>query len=211
MCICFSIIGSPFFFICVANLSFTLGDLFRFGYSKLIRFITCKLCKKKNKPAEQHEIKDLLTEPDLEDIDKEKETVPIMIAVLVIYVYIGIGSFLFRKLENWTHVQASYFSFIAIATIGFGDLVPGLKDLSDHAIGDGKAERNIIIAAIYLFFGIVVLTMCVDLIQEELMTKVTRARHYIMKCLDKKELIESDSESDLEEYSESQSSREEKI
>ena len=64
---------------------------------------------------------------------------------------------------------------------------------------------------VYYNIVIVVLTMCVDLIQEELMTKVTRARHYIMKCLDKKELIESDSESDLEEYSESQSSREEKI
>lgn len=43
----------------------------------------------------------------------------------------------------------------------------GLRDLNDNARGKGgKAERKIIIATIYIFFGIIILAMCLDLIQE---------------------------------------------
>ena len=135
VCLCFSIIGSPFFFICVANLSFIISDLFRIGYSKVENFF-CTICKKKDlgkAKNELNEIKDLIAEEirknrirsiariedlDLLDLDRNKVTVPIVVAFLVLVIYIAAGSVLFTSLENWTYVQSMYFSFIAIATIG---------------------------------------------------------------------------------------------
>lgn len=194
VCICFSMIGSPFFFICVANLSFTLGDLFRCGYTKFINFFKFKLCNFKKQINNKND-------NDEVDVDFYEETdkvsVPLIVAVIVIFLYITVGSILFRSLENWTYIQASYFSFIAIATIGFGDLVPGLKDLNDNEGGKGNAERNILIAAIYLFFGIIVLAMVFDLIQEELQIQVNRARRFIIDCLENRRLeYDSEAESD---------------
>lgn len=199
VCICFSIIGSPFFFICVANLSFTLGDLFRVVYGKFINCMRCKLCSSKKTSSSSDELNEEISDEikhfirskednnllkQLQMEEKNKVTVPIFVAVSVIFLYIMIGAVLFHHLENWSYIQASYFSFIAIATIGFGDLVPGLKALHDNDMADGKAERNILIAAIYLFFGIILIAMCFDLIEEQLKVKVKRFKEIVVSIMD---------------------------
>jgi hypothetical protein len=39
--------------------------------------------------------------------------------------YILLGAALFKAWENWGYLDASYFCFISLSSIGFGDLVPG--------------------------------------------------------------------------------------
>jgi hypothetical protein len=39
--------------------------------------------------------------------------------------YIFLGSLLFTFWEGWSYVTGSYFCFITLSTIGFGDIVPG--------------------------------------------------------------------------------------
>jgi hypothetical protein len=42
------------------------------------------------------------------------------------FVYIVAGAVLYNKWEvDWSLTAATYFSFITLSTIGFGDLVPG--------------------------------------------------------------------------------------
>lgn len=42
-----------------------------------------------------------------------------------IYSYILSGAILFGRWEDWNYLDGSYFCFISLSSIGFGDLVPG--------------------------------------------------------------------------------------
>lgn len=67
----------------------------------------------------------------LEDVDEDEDedeliTIPITITCIVLIVYILIGAGIFGAYEkDWSLTDGTYFSFVTISTIGFGDLVPG--------------------------------------------------------------------------------------
>jgi len=53
----------------------------------------------------------------------------IVIAVLGIILFMIIPSIIFAQIEPWSYGDAFYFSFITLATIGFGDLIPSYNDV----------------------------------------------------------------------------------
>lgn len=64
-----------------------------------------------------------------------------------------------------------YFSFITLTTIGFGDLVPG-DSISNVESSDG--QYKLLLSCIYLLFGLAVLSMSINLIQEEVVDMAIR-------------------------------------
>lgn len=52
-------------------------------------------------------------------------TVPISLCLTVMVSYICGGALLFGEWEGWGFLDGSYFCFITLSTIGFGDIVPG--------------------------------------------------------------------------------------
>lgn len=52
-------------------------------------------------------------------------TVPISLCLMVMVSYICGGALLFGEWEGWGFLDGSYFCFITLSTIGFGDIVPG--------------------------------------------------------------------------------------
>lgn len=44
---------------------------------------------------------------------------------IYLYSYILSGAILFGRWEDWNYLDGSYFCFISLSSIGFGDLVPG--------------------------------------------------------------------------------------
>ncbi|KAG5673413.1 hypothetical protein PVAND_003465 [Polypedilum vanderplanki] len=90
--------------------------------------------------------------------------VPIWLCVFLVIGYIIGGGFLFQKWEGWNYLDSVYFCFITLTTIGFGDIVPN----------DNKAnpELSIALCSIYLLFGIALLAMSFNLVQEEVIAKV---------------------------------------
>jgi len=47
------------------------------------------------------------------------------VALVIMFAYIALGALVYVEWEDWPLVDAVYFTFITLTTIGFGDLVPG--------------------------------------------------------------------------------------
>ncbi|KAB0791936.1 hypothetical protein PPYR_03736 [Photinus pyralis] len=95
--------------------------------------------------------------------------VPIWLCVLLVLSYIIAGMFLFHYWEGWDHLDAAYFCFITLTTIGFGDFVP-----SSNKTTNNEAKVSIAFCSLYLLFGISLLAMSFNLVQEEVLAHVRR-------------------------------------
>nr|XP_018899708.1 PREDICTED: uncharacterized protein LOC109032174 isoform X2 [Bemisia tabaci] len=96
--------------------------------------------------------------------------VPIWLCVFLVVSYIIGGAFLFSGWEGWGYPDSAYFCFITLTTIGFGDFVP--------AQNKKDAEFSIACCSLYLLFGIALLAMSFNLVQEEVISNVKAvARH----------------------------------
>ena len=92
-------------------------------------------------------------------------SVPIYVSLLLMFGYILVGAMLFKLCEGWDLFVGSYFCFITLSTIGFGDYVPGTSNDS------WKSQEKLVTCALYLVFGLALIAMCFDLMQEEAKNK----------------------------------------
>ncbi|KAH1009171.1 hypothetical protein HUJ04_001570 [Dendroctonus ponderosae] len=102
-----------------------------------------------------------------ESYDVQNVTVPITVCLMIMVGYICGGAILFCQWEydsGWTFLDASYFCFISLSTIGFGDFVPG-----DKIYGQGKIEEilelKFVFCSMYLMLGMALIAMCFNLMQ----------------------------------------------
>ena len=94
--------------------------------------------------------------------DNKRVSVPITVSVMVLSSYILSGAVLFTLWEeDWDYLIGSYFCFITLTTIGFGDFVPGTSSDS------WANQEKLVLCALYLLFGLALIAMCFDLMQEE--------------------------------------------
>uniref|UniRef100_A0A0N5C1A6 Ion_trans_2 domain-containing protein n=1 Tax=Strongyloides papillosus TaxID=174720 RepID=A0A0N5C1A6_STREA len=117
---------------------------------------------------------------DWDDLDKTE--VPVLLVFAILLLYIALGGILFAILESWTYMDAFYYCFVSLTTIGFGDFVP-------------ERHEYIVIMLAYLFVGLAVTTMCIDLVGIQYIQKI----HYfgrkfrgtdILQLLKRKRMIE---------------------
>ena len=86
---------------------------------------------------------------------------PLTVTLLVVFGYIMMGAAMFGVWENWGAMEAAYFCFVTISTIGFGDVVPGA---ASGAVSKGDAVI-LIIDGIYIVLGLAIVAMAFNLIQ----------------------------------------------
>ncbi|KMQ85197.1 potassium channel subfamily k member 18-like protein [Lasius niger] len=78
-------------------------------------------------------------------------------------------------------LDGSYFCFVSLSTIGFGDFVPGDKIYSEK----GGLELSFVFCSMYLMLGMALIAMCFNLMQEEVMAKMRaliRIIKYVFRC-----------------------------
>lgn len=115
------------------------------------------------------------SEGDSEEDDEM--AVPIWLCCAIVVGYICGGAWLFYSWEGWGYLDSAYFCFVTLTTIGFGDLVPGSALSEDQQV-------TLAVCAVYLLFGMALLAMSFNLVQEE----VTKS----MKCVGRRLGILSD-------------------
>ena len=104
---------------------------------------------------------------DIDNEDYNEISVPLTIILSVIGGYIFLGTVIFGVWEGWDPLTAAYFCFITIATIGFGDVVPGFANSQESSGGDVEMLGT----AMYMLLGMATLSMCFTLVQDQLVVK----------------------------------------
>ncbi|KOX71129.1 Potassium channel subfamily K member 18 [Melipona quadrifasciata] len=119
-------------------------------------------------------------EDDSSSYDPQRVTVPLTLCVAIMVGYIWGGAILFSEWEDWNMLDGSYFCFVSLSTIGFGDIVPGDKIYSAQGL-----DLSFIFCSMYLMLGMALIAMCFNLMQEEVIAKVralVRTIKYIFRC-----------------------------
>lgn len=104
-----------------------------------------------------------------EKTDLTAVNIPITVSLVIMVALLYGGTKLFQSYEGWDGLTSFYFCFISLTTIGFGDYVPGA---SIESIQSGN-KMSFVYCALYLMFGLALLSMCFNLMQEEVVHKVT--------------------------------------
>ncbi|CAH1393005.1 unnamed protein product [Nezara viridula] len=110
--------------------------------------------------------------------------VPIWLCVFLVVSYIVGGAFLFSDWEDWGYADSAYFCFITLTTIGFGDFVPAQR------VTNKNGEMSIALCSLYLLFGIALLAMSFNLVQEEVIANVKAVAKHLGIIKDDGEYID---------------------
>jgi hypothetical protein len=110
------------------------------------------------------------TEESDDESDTTQNSIPITVCLTLVISYICGGAWFFSASEEWTFLDASYFCFVTLSTIGFGDLLPGKSLLATPEDG----QMTLAICALYLLFGMALLAMSLNLVKEKV-TKSVRS------------------------------------
>ncbi|XP_017865215.1 PREDICTED: potassium channel subfamily K member 15 [Drosophila arizonae] len=106
-------------------------------------------------------------------------TVPLTVCVFVMVSYILSGAILFGRWEDWNYLDGSYFCFISLSSIGFGDLVPGDRVITADK---DKVELSFILCAVYLLLGMALIAMCFNLMQEQVIHNMRAIKRGFKAC-----------------------------
>lgn len=92
---------------------------------------------------------------------------PICLCFSMMVIYIVIGALVLYRLENWPILDGIYFCFMALSTIGFGDLMPGLRK---------DSSATLWFCSIYIMSGMALTAMCFNVLHDEI---IHRLKHVV--------------------------------
>uniref|UniRef100_UPI00358F695B potassium channel subfamily K member 1 n=1 Tax=Myxine glutinosa TaxID=7769 RepID=UPI00358F695B len=83
-----------------------------------------------------------------------------VVCLVVVICFFFIPAAIFTTLENWNYLEAFYFCFISLSTIGLGDFVPG------EAVGQSYRELYKFSVTCYLLIGLLAMLLLLETVSE---------------------------------------------
>lgn len=167
--IIYAVFGIPLTLLCLTNIGDVMAHGFRWFYGKVCCGVCCILFTPRRRRRSDPE-KGVAAERMIIQEEKSSEVVevPISVCLLLMTSYIFIGTILFAYVEAWDLVTGTYFCFITLSTIGFGDVVPGMSQK------EWSQQWKLVSCALYLVLGLSLIAMCFNLVQEGVKAKCKR-------------------------------------
>ncbi|XP_052100952.1 potassium channel subfamily K member 18-like [Mytilus californianus] len=178
--ILYAIFGIPLAFRVLAEIGKKLTTIIKFFY-----FGVKRSCAKKVQTADGETLKnerndvalptehtekekneiEIVWEDKDETLKKEIEnSLPLAVPVIILFVYLVLGAFMYTRWEDWGYLDAFYFTFISVSTIGFGDITPA------HT-------KYFIVTSIYVFVGLALVSVCINVFMEFYIVSIKVAAH----------------------------------
>lgn len=88
---------------------------------------------------------------------------PILLCFSMMIIYIVFGAAVLYRLENWPILDGIYFCFMSLSTIGFGDMLPGLRR---------ESNATTWFCSVYIMSGMTLTAMCFNVIHEEIVHRI---------------------------------------
>lgn len=128
--------------------------------------------KNLHSPEKHHPPPSMLMPPEIDSLSSSESHVsmhglsilaPICLCLCMMIIYIMIGALVLYRLEEWPLLDGIYFCFMSLSTIGFGDLVPGLKK---------ESTSTLWFCSIYIMSGMALTAMCFNVLHDEIMHRL---------------------------------------
>jgi len=172
-CIGYALLGIPLMVLFMASIGDWMATTFRWIYSRVL----CRWCRARRRDSELPPEMDRRTLGiGRDDIGKERYMptdlvmVPIMVNLILIFLFIFLGAVMFNLMEGWDPATSAYFCFVTLTTIGFGDYTPVN---SFKGLNNPKALAMMTFTLTYCIFGMTLISMCLSLMQEQIIDKVS--------------------------------------
>lgn len=116
---------------------------------------------------------------------------PVTLCLAMMFLYICVGAFVLHRLERWPPLDAFYFCFMSLTTIGFGNMLPGGGVVSPpnlsspststpstgrppHSYYDHQSNVSTWFCSLYIMSGMALTAMCFNVVHDEI---IHRLRH----------------------------------
>lgn len=88
---------------------------------------------------------------------------PPLVAIVLAVVYILAGVIMYTQWEDWDYMEAFYFIFISVSTVGFGDVLP-------------THTKFFVASFAYQLFGLALVAMVINVVMDSLSLSLNTAK-----------------------------------
>lgn len=98
---------------------------------------------------------------------------PVLLCLAAIFIYISIGAIVLYKLDNLGLIDGFYFCFMALSTIGFGSIVPGMGYATINGVRYYTINSvTLWFCSAYTLTGLALTAMCFGVIHDEIIYRI---------------------------------------
>ncbi|XP_052751802.1 TWiK family of potassium channels protein 9-like [Galleria mellonella] len=98
---------------------------------------------------------------------------PVLLCLAAIFIYITIGAIVLYKLDNMSIIDGFYFCFMALSTIGFGNIIPGMSYTTISGVRYYTINSvTLWFCSAYTLTGLALTAMCFGVIHDEIIYRI---------------------------------------
>ncbi|CAK1541715.1 unnamed protein product [Leptosia nina] len=98
---------------------------------------------------------------------------PVLLCLAAIFVYISLGAIVLFQLDDMSLIDGFYFCFMALSTIGFGNIIPGTSYTTINGVRYYTINSTVLwFCSVYTLTGLALTAMCFGVIHDEIIYRI---------------------------------------